>query len=86
MRIEQISEGVFRVLSTNGNTRLGGDDIDAAFVACLAERTGVSAGNASFASRLREVATEAKHRLSSAEDIVIDLPFVGWRRYCLFVF
>lgn len=36
--ILELSEGVFHVLSTNGNTRLGGDDIDAALVAHLAER------------------------------------------------
>ena len=37
--ILELSNGVFHVLSTNGNTRLGGDDIDAALVAHLAERT-----------------------------------------------
>ena len=37
--ILELSKGVFHVLSTNGNTRLGGDDIDAALVAHLAERT-----------------------------------------------
>ena len=37
--ILELSDGVFHVLSTNGNTRLGGDDIDAALVAHLAERT-----------------------------------------------
>ena len=36
--ILELSEGVFHVLSTNGNTRLGGDDIDAALTAHLAER------------------------------------------------
>ena len=36
--ILELSAGVFHVLSTNGNTRLGGDDIDAALVAHLAER------------------------------------------------
>jgi molecular chaperone DnaK len=36
--ILELNEGVFRVLSTNGNTRLGGDDIDREFVRLLEER------------------------------------------------
>src|SRR3954454_16826088 len=50
LSILELSNGVFQVLSTNGNTRLGGDDLDRALVAELAERAGVSADSA----RLRE--------------------------------
>jgi molecular chaperone DnaK len=66
--ILELSAGVFQVLSTNGNTRLGGDDIDRAIVAHC------NLPVADF--RLREVVIEAKHRLSTEEEVRIDLPFV----------
>jgi molecular chaperone DnaK len=66
--ILELSGGVFQVLSTNGDTRLGGDDIDQAIVSHC--RLPVAD------YRLREVAIEAKHRLSTEEEVRIDLPFV----------
>ncbi len=61
--ILELNAGVFQVLSTNGNTRLGGDDIDTAFAEVLAA---VSEGALSV-SGLRVAAREAKARLSDAE-------------------
>jgi molecular chaperone DnaK len=75
--ILELSEGVFHVLATNGNTRLGGDDIDAALAADLTGRTGVETGDVAFAARMREIAIEAKHRLSDMEEIMIELPFAA---------
>ena len=76
--ILELSAGVFHVLSTNGNTRLGGDDIDAALVAHLAERVpGVD--DAGLLARLREAAVEAKHRLSESDETTIELPFAAGR-------
>jgi len=66
--ILDLSGGVFQVLSTNGDTRLGGDDIDKAIIDHC--RLPV----ADF--RLREAAIEAKHRLSTEQEVRIDLPFV----------
>jgi len=67
--ILELYEGVFRVLSTSGNTRLGGDDIDSALIAAcelpLPEW------------QKRELVTEAKHRLSTEEKVSIDVPFVA---------
>ena len=57
--ILELSAGVFHVLSTNGNTRLGGDDIDAALTAHLAGRI-PGAHDAAPPARLREDAVEAK--------------------------
>ena len=71
--ILELNAGVFQVLATNGNTRLGGDDIDAAIVGDLAAR--ISA-DASITPRLREAAIAAKHTLSSNETASIELPFV----------
>ena len=65
--ILELSGGVFQVLSTHGNTRLGGDDIDEAMIAHCALPV------ADY--RLREAAIEAKHRLSTEEEVRIDLPF-----------
>jgi molecular chaperone DnaK len=76
--ILELSAGVFHVLSTNGNTRLGGDDIDAALVAYLAERI-PGPHDAGLLTRLREAAVEAKHRLSESEETVVELPFIAGR-------
>ncbi len=76
--ILELSAGVFHVLSTNGNTRLGGDDIDAALVAHLAERI-AGTQDAALRTRLREAAVEAKHRLSESEATTVEFPFVSGR-------
>ncbi|HET6409165.1 MAG TPA: Hsp70 family protein [Chthoniobacteraceae bacterium] len=65
--ILELNEGVFHVLSTNGNTRLGGDDIDAALVAAC------SLPIADW--QKRDIVVEAKHRLSTEESVEIPLPF-----------
>jgi molecular chaperone DnaK len=65
--ILELSRGVFQVLSTHGNTRLGGDDIDEAIIA----RCRLPVAD----YRLRGAAIEAKHRLSTEEEVRIDLPF-----------
>ena len=67
--ILELSGGVFQVLSTHGNTRLGGDDIDQAIIGHFQ--------TAAVDYRLREAAIEAKHRLSTEEAVRIDLPFTG---------
>jgi molecular chaperone DnaK len=73
--ILELNNGVFEVLATNGNTRLGGDDIDGAIVAHLRAK-GFPAGNPEGVARLREAAIEAKHRLSTAESAAIEIPFL----------
>ena len=75
----ELSEGVFHVLSTNGNTRLGGDDIDAALVESIIETAHLerSALPRGLLARLREVAVEAKHRLSEMEETRLELPFAA---------
>jgi molecular chaperone DnaK len=74
--ILELSGGVFQVLSTNGNTRLGGDDIDQAVIGHC--RRGAADDPLAVPDyRLREVAIEAKHRLSTEEDVRIELPFAA---------
>ena len=74
--ILELNNGVFEVLSTNGNTRLGGDDIDAAIVARLCQKAGVALDDAAAISRMREAAIDAKHRLSNEAAARIELPFL----------
>ena len=66
--ILELHDGLFQVLATSGNTRLGGDDIDAALVADC---------DLSLPQwQKRELAVEAKHRLSTETAVQIDVPFV----------
>ena len=73
--ILELNNGVFEALATNGNTRLGGDDIDNAIMAHLRE-TGFPTGKPQAAARLREAAIEAKHQLSTADTTQIEIPFL----------
>jgi len=71
----ELNNGVFEVLATNGNTRLGGDDIDNAIVAHFGVK-GFPLDKPKAAARLREAVIEAKHRLSSADRAAIEIPFL----------
>ncbi len=78
--ILRVKDGVFEVLATNGNTRLGGDDFDRAIVLWLLddilEKHGVYLGRDNEAMQeLRLAAEAAKIRLSSEERTTLTLPF-----------
>ena len=80
--ILELGEGVFQVLSTNGDTYLGGEDFDRCIVEHLAERfeaeNGIDLRSDPMAlQRLKEAAERAKHELSSVEETDINLPFIG---------
>ncbi|HEX4629826.1 MAG TPA: Hsp70 family protein, partial [Chthoniobacterales bacterium] len=77
--ILELDNGVFEVLSTNGNTRLGGDDIDNAIIGHFAAQ-GFPLAQPENAARLREAAIGAKHRLSEAEEVEINVPFLDGGR------
>ncbi|HEX3443376.1 MAG TPA: Hsp70 family protein, partial [Chthoniobacterales bacterium] len=87
--ILELNEGVFRVLSTNGNTRLGGDDIDRELIRLLKERiisrhpeVRADLDEPLFAARLRDLSHDAKLRLSDEEAVQVDIPFLpGNRRF-----
>jgi len=85
--ILELNDGVFRVLSTNGNTRLGGDDIDRELVRLLKERiTGrhpelrQDLDNKLFLARTREIAHAAKLRLSTEDIVQVEIPFLSGNR------
>jgi molecular chaperone DnaK len=77
--ILELNNGVFEVLATNGNTRLGGDDIDNAVIGHLRDK-GFNADKPEAMARLREAAIDAKHRLSSADSVEIEIPFLEGRQ------
>ena len=79
--IIEIGDGVIEVLSTNGDTHLGGDDFDQKIIDwMLAEfkaKEGVDLSNDKMAlQRLKEAAEKAKKELSSATTTNINLPFI----------
>jgi molecular chaperone DnaK len=85
--ILELHDGVFRVLSTNGNTRLGGDDIDRELIRLLKERVigrhpdlRQELEDKFFQARLREVAHAAKIRLSTEDSVPVDIPFLSDKR------
>jgi len=79
--ILDIGDNVFEVLSTNGDTHLGGDDLDAVLVSYLAEefrkREGIDLLQDPMAhQRLVEAAEKAKIELSSQLETTVNLPFI----------
>jgi molecular chaperone DnaK len=76
-----VGDGVFEVLSTDGNAFLGGDDFDNRIIDWLAEEfkkdSGIELKNDKMAlQRLKEAAENAKKELSSATETEINLPFI----------
>ena len=79
--ILEIGDGVFEVLSTNGDTRLGGDDFDNRIMDLLVEdfknTNGIDLKNDKLAmQRLKEAAEKAKIELSTLTQTTISLPFI----------
>jgi molecular chaperone DnaK len=76
-----VGDGVFEVLSINGNTHLGGDDFDEELINYLAEEFRKQEGidlrkDAMALQRLKEAAEKAKIELSNAMETTINLPFI----------
>ena len=79
--ILDIGDGVFEVLSTNGNTHLGGDDFDDAIIDYLVSEFKKSQGidlkaDKMAMQRLKEAAEKAKIELSGMQQTQINLPFI----------
>ncbi len=76
--ILSVADGVFKVLSTNGDTHLGGDDFDRALMDVVSKDLGISP-DAELLQHLREAAERAKIELSIADsaELAIDLPQRG---------
>ncbi len=79
--ILEVADGVFRVISTNGDTHLGGDDFDEVLINHVAEQfkreQGIDLRKDHMAlQRLQEACEKAKKELSSAQTTDINLPFI----------
>jgi molecular chaperone DnaK len=79
--ILEVGEGIVEVKATNGDTHLGGDNIDQRIMDWLLEEfkkdQGINLGNDPMAlQRLKEAAEKAKIELSSAQETEINLPFI----------
>jgi molecular chaperone DnaK len=79
--ILEISAGVVEVLSTNGDTHLGGDDVDQIvsdwLISEFKSDTGIDlSGDSMVLQRVREAAEKAKIELSSVQKTEINLPFL----------
>ncbi|SKA75593.1 molecular chaperone DnaK [Clostridium sp. USBA 49] len=79
--ILELGDGVFEVKSTNGNTKLGGDDFDQRIIDYIADtfkkENGIDLRNDKMAlQRLKEAAEKAKIELSSSLQTNINLPFI----------
>ena len=81
LSILEVNQGVFQVLATNGNTRLGGDDLDKRIIDSLVEKIKAAGGpdpakDLHLLARLRETAEQTKIQLSSELEVVVSLPFL----------
>lgn len=77
----ELGDGVFEVLSTDGDTHLGGDDVDEAIISWLAEEFKAEEGldlrqDPMALQRLKEAAEKAKIELSSTTTTEINLPYI----------
>lgn len=80
--ILELGEGVFEVKSTNGDTHLGGDDVDQVVIDWLASEfkkdTGINLASDKMAiQRLKDAAERAKKELSNTQSAQINLPFIA---------
>ena len=76
LSILELREGVFQVLATHGNTRLGGDDVDQRILDWLLEQIDGDA-DVTLRARVREAAEAAKVALSTETVTTIQLPFIS---------
>ncbi|PTX62797.1 molecular chaperone DnaK [Kordia periserrulae] len=79
--ILELGDGVFEVLSTDGDTHLGGDDVDEKIINWLADEFNKDEGmdlrkDAMALQRLKEAAEKAKIELSSSTSTEINLPYI----------
>jgi molecular chaperone DnaK len=75
LTILEMRDGVFQVLATHGDTRLGGDDIDALILRRVEERAGLGETIGTLRVRFMEEAERVKRALSENDETVFRLPF-----------
>jgi Fe-S protein assembly chaperone HscA len=79
--ILKVEDGVFQVLSTNGDTHLGGDDLDRVFVELVLREMGADSSRpADEIQAIRKAVIAAKHDLTDADETEIRVEGVDYRR------
>ena len=80
LSILEMQDGVFQVLATHGDTRLGGDDLDALILDRVVERAGLGEIDSAARVRLMAEAERVKLALSDSEQAVFRVPFYDGSR------
>ena len=80
LTILEMQDGVFQVLATHGDTRLGGDDLDALIVRWIEERHALGETAGATRIRLLEEAERVKLALSASDEAVFRVPFLDGAR------
>jgi molecular chaperone DnaK len=80
LSILEMQDGVFQVLATHGDTRLGGDDLDALILRRVTERLGIGEIDSTIRVRLMEEAERVKRMLSENDTAVFRVPFYDGAR------
>jgi molecular chaperone DnaK len=80
LSILEMQDGVFQVLATHGDTRLGGDDLNEALVRWVEKHAGLDEVSGSLRVRFIEEAERVKRVLSATDETVFRLPFFDGRR------
>ncbi len=75
--ILRLTQGVFEVVATGGDSALGGDDYDHALADWVQQQTGVLARSAADKAALKAAARACKEALSATENVAIDVDFTG---------
>jgi Fe-S protein assembly chaperone HscA len=78
--ILKVEDGVFQVLATNGDTHLGGDDIDRLFVELVLREIGGASRPAEEIQAIRKAVIAAKHDLTDADETEIRVEGLDYRR------
>jgi len=76
LSILHLDNGVFQVLSTHGDTSLGGDDLDEAIAGLLLREARITTLTPEMKVRIKEASRAAKELLSNEESTIVRLPFM----------
>jgi molecular chaperone DnaK len=80
LSVLEMRDGVFQVLATHGDTRLGGDDLDALILRRIEERAGIGETTGALRVRFMEEAERVKRALTENDEAVFRLPFYDGTR------
>jgi molecular chaperone HscA len=77
--ILRLNRGVFEVMSTGGDSALGGDDFDRAVAEWIMQQAGIERPDSALQAVLMRSARAAKEALTTLQQVDIELPETGWK-------